>query len=86
MFCVVRDILYHDPERTGTDIVKALDVANRLCIDGQSCFDFGLRVAEESLPPARNCAAPCAVRIAATISLQFTSRIRANRTFRTWES
>jgi uncharacterized protein (DUF58 family) len=27
---VVRDILYHDPERTGTDIVKALDVANRL--------------------------------------------------------
>src|SRR5277367_177261 len=27
---VVRDILYHDPERTGTDIIKALDVANRL--------------------------------------------------------
>jgi uncharacterized protein (DUF58 family) len=27
---VVRDILYHSPESTGTDIVKALDVANRL--------------------------------------------------------
>jgi uncharacterized protein (DUF58 family) len=27
---VVRDILYHDPERTGTDIIKALDIANRL--------------------------------------------------------
>ena len=27
---VVRDILYHNPERSGTDIVKALDVANRL--------------------------------------------------------
>jgi uncharacterized protein (DUF58 family) len=27
---VVRDILYHTPEATGTDTVKALDVANRL--------------------------------------------------------
>jgi uncharacterized protein (DUF58 family) len=27
---VVRDILYHAPEATGTDTVKALDVANRL--------------------------------------------------------
>ena len=27
---VVRDILYHAPERIGTDTVKALDVANRL--------------------------------------------------------
>ena len=27
---VVRDILYHTPEGTGTDVVKALDVANRL--------------------------------------------------------
>jgi uncharacterized protein (DUF58 family) len=27
---VVRDILYHVPEATGTDTVKALDVANRL--------------------------------------------------------
>ena len=27
---VVRDILYHSPESAGTDIVKALDVANRL--------------------------------------------------------
>jgi uncharacterized protein (DUF58 family) len=27
---VVRDILYHAPERVGTDTVKALDVANRL--------------------------------------------------------
>jgi uncharacterized protein (DUF58 family) len=27
---VVRDILYHSPESTGTDIVRALDVANRL--------------------------------------------------------
>ena len=27
---VVRDILYHTPERIGTDTVKALDVANRL--------------------------------------------------------
>ena len=27
---VVRDILYHSPEGIGTDIVKALDVANRL--------------------------------------------------------
>jgi uncharacterized protein (DUF58 family) len=27
---VVRDIMYHAPERTGTDTVKALDVANRL--------------------------------------------------------
>jgi uncharacterized protein (DUF58 family) len=27
---VVRDILYHSPESIGTDIVKALDVANRL--------------------------------------------------------
>jgi uncharacterized protein (DUF58 family) len=27
---VVRDILYHMPEATGTDTVKALDVANRL--------------------------------------------------------
>lgn len=27
---VVRDILYHTPERIGTDSVKALDVANRL--------------------------------------------------------
>jgi len=27
---VVRDILYHIPEATGTDTVKALDVANRL--------------------------------------------------------
>jgi uncharacterized protein (DUF58 family) len=27
---VVRDILHHTPERTGTDTVKALDVANRL--------------------------------------------------------
>jgi uncharacterized protein (DUF58 family) len=27
---VVRDILYHSPEATGTDTVKALDVANRL--------------------------------------------------------
>ena len=27
---VVRDILYHSPERIGTDTVKALDVANRL--------------------------------------------------------
>jgi uncharacterized protein (DUF58 family) len=27
---VVRDIMYHTPERTGTDTVKALDVANRL--------------------------------------------------------
>jgi len=27
---VVRDILYHSPESTGTDTVKALDVANRL--------------------------------------------------------
>lgn len=27
---VVRDILYHEPEGTGTDIVKALDVANHV--------------------------------------------------------
>jgi uncharacterized protein (DUF58 family) len=27
---VVRDILYHEPENTGTDIVKALDVVNHL--------------------------------------------------------
>jgi len=27
---VVRDIMYHTPERIGTDTVKALDVANRL--------------------------------------------------------
>ena len=27
---VVRDILYHAPERIGTDTVKALDIANRL--------------------------------------------------------
>ena len=27
---VVRDILYHAPEATGTDTIKALDVANRL--------------------------------------------------------
>lgn len=27
---VVRDIMYHTPQRTGTDTIKALDVANRL--------------------------------------------------------
>jgi uncharacterized protein (DUF58 family) len=27
---VVRDILYHDPEHSGTDIIRTLDIANRL--------------------------------------------------------
>ena len=30
MLRVVRDILYHEPQGTGTDTVKTLDVVNKL--------------------------------------------------------
>jgi uncharacterized protein (DUF58 family) len=50
---VVRDILYHSPERIGTDTAKALDVANRLLHRRAVVFLISDFESPKSTPAAR---------------------------------